>query len=175
MCADIGNAYPQAPSSEKHYIICGPKFGMENKGCIALIWRALYVGMTGIDLWHHLCHCCMSQLGFTLLCANPDVWFWVSKQTSGEEYYEYALLYIDDVLCVSERAEEVLCQEIGQQFVLKEESIGKLTQYLESHLRMAYLHWLLGQHSMFKLQSGTWKNTCRRKGRNWWLKHQHHF
>jgi hypothetical protein len=32
--ADIQNAYLQAPSSEKHYIICGPEFGIENEGCV---------------------------------------------------------------------------------------------------------------------------------------------
>ena len=33
VCAcDIQNAYLQAPSSEKHYIICGPEFGLENVG-----------------------------------------------------------------------------------------------------------------------------------------------
>ena len=29
--ADIRNAYLQAPSSQKHYIICGPEFGLENE------------------------------------------------------------------------------------------------------------------------------------------------
>ena len=42
--ADIRNAYLQAPSSEKHFIICGPEFGIENEGRVTLIWRALYVG-----------------------------------------------------------------------------------------------------------------------------------
>jgi hypothetical protein len=37
MGADIKNAYLQAPSSEKHFIICGPEFGIENKGKVALI------------------------------------------------------------------------------------------------------------------------------------------
>jgi hypothetical protein len=35
MGADIRNAYLQAPSSEKHFIICGPEFGIENEGCVA--------------------------------------------------------------------------------------------------------------------------------------------
>jgi hypothetical protein len=30
--ADVQNAYLQAPSSEKHYIICGKEFGLENEG-----------------------------------------------------------------------------------------------------------------------------------------------
>ena len=33
ICAcDIRNAYLQAPSSEKHYIICGSEFGLEHVG-----------------------------------------------------------------------------------------------------------------------------------------------
>ena len=35
--ADIRNAYLQAPSSQKDYILCGPEFGIENVGKIALI------------------------------------------------------------------------------------------------------------------------------------------
>ena len=34
---DIQNAYLQAPSSEKHFIVCGPDFGTENVGRVALI------------------------------------------------------------------------------------------------------------------------------------------
>jgi hypothetical protein len=54
--ADICNAYLQAPSLEKHFIICGPEFGIENGGCVALIWKALYGGKvlhgtTGIFLF----------------------------------------------------------------------------------------------------------------------------
>lgn len=41
MAADIRNAYLQAPSSEKHYIVCGPEFGLENAGKRALIKRAI--------------------------------------------------------------------------------------------------------------------------------------
>ncbi len=37
MAANIQNAYLQAPSSEKHFILCGPEFGMENIGKVALI------------------------------------------------------------------------------------------------------------------------------------------
>jgi hypothetical protein len=50
-------------------------------------------------------------------------------------YYEYVLLYVDDVLVISERAEKVLRTEIGQHFVLREESIGKPTNYLGGKLR----------------------------------------
>ena len=32
MAADVQNAYLQAPSSEKHYVVCGAEFGLENIG-----------------------------------------------------------------------------------------------------------------------------------------------
>jgi len=52
---DIQNTYLQAPSSEKHFIVCGPEFGTENVGRVALICRALYGGkVAGRDFWHHL-------------------------------------------------------------------------------------------------------------------------
>jgi hypothetical protein len=41
--ADVRNACLQAPSSCKDYIICGPEFGVENEGKVALIHWALMV------------------------------------------------------------------------------------------------------------------------------------
>ena len=53
--ADIQNAYLQAPSSEKHYIICGREFGLENVGKKALIVRALCRGKSaGAYYWRHV-------------------------------------------------------------------------------------------------------------------------
>jgi len=66
----------------------------------------------------------MGQLGFTSSRADPDVWIRLLKRKTGEEYYEYALLYVDDVLVISENAESVIRKEIGQHFVLQDESIG---------------------------------------------------
>ena len=56
--ADILNAYLQAPSSQKDYIICGAEFELENVGKVALIHRALYGGKsTGKDFRNHLQAC----------------------------------------------------------------------------------------------------------------------
>ncbi len=106
--ADIRNAYLQALSLEKHFIICGPEFGLENEGHVALIWCILYGGkVAGHNFWHHL-HDCMGQLGFTSSHANLDVWLWLSSQSTREEYYKYVLLFVDDVLVISENADNVL-------------------------------------------------------------------
>jgi hypothetical protein len=56
--ADIRNAYLQAPSSRKDYIVCGAEFGLEHVGNVALIHRALYGGKTaGKDFRNHLRSC----------------------------------------------------------------------------------------------------------------------
>jgi hypothetical protein len=81
----------------------------------------------------------MGQLGFTSSRADPDVWLRLSKQSTGEEYYEYVLLYVDDVLVILEKADNVLRKEIGQHFVLREESIGPPSQYLGGKLRQVTL------------------------------------
>lgn len=135
MCADVQNAFLQAPSSEKHYIVCGPEFGLENVGKIALIKRALYGGkVAGRDFWHHL-RSYMQHLGFDYSKADPDVWRRPATMDDGTEYYEYVLLYCDDILVISHRAELVLRNEMGKDFKLKEKSIGKPDQYLGGKLR----------------------------------------
>ncbi len=69
----------QAPSSEKHFIVCGPEFGLENIGRVALVRRALYSGkVAGRDFWHHL-RDCMGHLEFSSSRADPDVWMRLSK------------------------------------------------------------------------------------------------
>ena len=72
--ADIRNAYFQSPTSQKHYIICGPEFGMENVGKAAIMHRAVYGGKTsGRDFRNHL-RSCMEFINFTSCPADPDVW-----------------------------------------------------------------------------------------------------
>jgi hypothetical protein len=40
----------------------------------------------------------MGQLGFSSSRADPDVWLRLSKRSTGEEYYEYVLLYVEAFL-----------------------------------------------------------------------------
>ena len=93
MCAaDILNAYLQAPSSQKDYIICSTEFGLENVGKVALIHRALYGGKSaGRDFRNHL-RACMRHIGFVSCPADPDVWMRPNKKPDGGRYWEYVLM-----------------------------------------------------------------------------------
>jgi hypothetical protein len=128
--ADIKNAYLQAPSSEKHYIICGGEFGLENVGKVALIRRALYGGKSsGADFWKHL-RTCMNHLGFKSCEADPDIWMRKAQKDDGSIYWEYVLLYVDDALCISMDPETVLKHQIGKYFFIKPSSVGPPKIYL---------------------------------------------
>ena len=72
--ADIRNAYLQSPTSQKHYIIFAPEFGMENVGKVAIMHRAVYGGkMSRRDFRNHL-RSCMHFINFTSCPADPDIW-----------------------------------------------------------------------------------------------------
>jgi len=137
--ADIQNAYLQAPTSEKHYIVCGPEFGIENVGRLAIIVRALYGGKSaGSDYWRHV-RTAMNELGFESCKADPDAWSRLSRKVDGSKYYQYVLLYTNDILAVMEEPERFLRDEFGKCFALKEKSIGSPTQYLGNNVKMVTL------------------------------------
>ena len=104
--ADIQNAYLQAPSSEKHFIICGPEFGLEHVGKIALIRQDLYGGkMPGRDFWIHL-RSCMNFLGFKSIQGDPELWMRDAVKSDVTQYWEHVLTNVDDFLVVSENGEK---------------------------------------------------------------------
>ena len=140
VCAcDIQNAYLQAPSSEKHYVVCGPEFGLENVGKYAIIVRALYGGKSaGADYWRHV-RSAMEEMGFTSCKADPDVWIRPALKANGVEYYQYVLLYTDDILAIMEEPERFLREELGKRFTLKEKSIGPPEQYLGNKVSLVTL------------------------------------
>ena len=85
--AEIQNTYLQAPSSEKHYVICVKEFGLEHEGMIALIRRAFYCGkLAGRDFWTHF-RSCMIFLGFKSCQADPCIWMREATKTDGTDYW----------------------------------------------------------------------------------------
>ena len=94
--ADIRNACLQAPSSQKDHIVCGPEFGLENVGKVALTKRALCGGKAaGRDFRNHL-RACVRHLDFQSCLADPDVWMRPAKKSDGSEHHEHAPLCADD-------------------------------------------------------------------------------
>ena len=132
---DIRNACLQAPSSERHFIMCGPEFGLKNAGNRAIIRRALCGGKAASrDFRNHL-RSCMSRLNFKPCLNDPDVWMRPTIKSDGNEHYECVLFHTDDVSVASENAKFVLRDRLGNHFELKQESIGPLKFCFGSSIR----------------------------------------
>ena len=72
--ADVQNAFLQDPCSEKYYTVCGPEFGSEFIGNLAITVRAAYgFKSAGAAFRNHL-RDCMEHLGYESCKADPDVW-----------------------------------------------------------------------------------------------------
>ena len=72
----------------------------------------------------------MLSIQFESCKADPDVWIRPGTKADGSEYYQYVLLYTDDILCIMENPEKFLMDEFGHYFTLKSNSIGPPSQYL---------------------------------------------
>ena len=72
----------------------------------------------------------MEHLGFKPCKADGERWMRPAIKDSGEEYWEYVLLYVDDALCVSMNGEHVLNNKLGKYFYIKEGSVGLPDIYL---------------------------------------------
>ena len=72
----------------------------------------------------------MRHLDYTSFPADPDLWMRPATKPDGSQYYSYILLYTDDALVIDCNAEDVLRNQLGKYFELKQESIGPPDIYL---------------------------------------------
>ena len=99
-CADIKNAYLTAPIREKLYTWAGPEFGQDS-GKPFIIVRALYgLKSSGASFRSFLAQH-LDEIGYRSSVADPDVWRRGAIKPDGELYYEYALVYVDDIMIVA--------------------------------------------------------------------------
>jgi Reverse transcriptase (RNA-dependent DNA polymerase) len=130
MSADVQGAYLNAPCKEKVYTRCGPEFGPENIGRVALIVKALYGLKTSAYAWReHLSKTLEGSLDFSHCLADNDVWMRPGEKLDGTKYYQLILVHTDDLLVVAEKPIDILTN-LDQHYILKKGSIGELTTYL---------------------------------------------
>ena len=92
--ADIGNAYLEAKTKEKIYIVAGPECE-ELEGHIFIIYKALY-GLNSSGLrWSKKIHDIMLDMGFSPSKADPCVWLRKAKCATK---YKYVSIHVDDLL-----------------------------------------------------------------------------
>ena len=79
--ADVGNAYLQALTREKLYIVGGPEFE-ELQGHVLVMHKALYGTRSGGACWHDKLFDILHQIGFKSSKADPDIWMKSSKMAT---------------------------------------------------------------------------------------------
>jgi hypothetical protein len=120
LSADVGNAYLQAPAREKVHTTAGPEFGPNNVGKTVIIVHAMYGLKSSGAAWHDKLSETLREMGFKPSYADPDVWMRPATKVDGHRYYEYILVYADDILVISASPSPVM-KTIQKAYRLKEE------------------------------------------------------
>ena len=131
---DIENAYLTAPNKEKIFVKAGPEFG-SNEGKLLIVKRALYGLKSARASFRQYLTGKIYDLGFKPSAADPDVWMRPATKADGTKYYEYVLVYVDDILTMSEKPEEIM-QPLMNDFTFKGGADGVIppTDYLGAKL-----------------------------------------
>jgi len=76
----------------------------------------------------------LTEHGFQSSLADPDVWLRAATKADGETYYEYVLMYVDDILAISQYPRTIL-EEIQKTFKVKDDKIDPPEFYLGAKLQ----------------------------------------
>ena len=128
LACDIENAYLTADCREKIFVQAGPEFGPD-KGKIMLVKKALYGLKSSGAAFRALCSSVLRDLGYTPTKGDPDVYIRKAVKPDGFEYYEMALVYVDDILVVSHEPMKTM-DGIRAKFTLKGDKAEVPTDYL---------------------------------------------
>ena len=112
--ADVGNAYLQALTREKLYIVGGPEFEAL-QGHVLVMYKALYGTRSGGACWHDKFFDILHDMGFKPSRADPDIWMKSSKDGS---HYEYIAVYVDD-LAICMKDPKAFCDTLKGKYKLK--------------------------------------------------------
>ena len=70
---------------------------------VVVIVRALYGLKTLANAWRtHLCTILQHKIGFQNSYADTDVWLKADIKPNGTKYYTYILIYVNNILIVSD-------------------------------------------------------------------------
>ena len=128
IACDVGNAYLNAPCREKVWFVAGPEFG-SRQGTVVKVVRALYGLKSSGASWRAMLNSTITEMGFDPTIADPDVYRRANAKDDGFKYYEYILVYVDDLLIISHSPNTHL-ERIQATYELNPSSIGPPSRYL---------------------------------------------
>ena len=130
---DVQNAFLSAPVLEKVWLTAGPEFGPE-QGKKMIVVRALYGLKSASASFRSFMAKKLDEMGFKSSKGDFDIWMRPASKSTGEQYYEYAMLYVDDVMAASHKAMDLM-KELGRGIKYKNNIIEPPTSYLGAQLK----------------------------------------
>jgi hypothetical protein len=73
-------------------------------------------------------------MGFHACLADPDVWMRPAVKPDGTKYWEYVLVYVDDLLAVSHNP-GIIMEQLREHYTLKAGSVRPPAEYLGSDIK----------------------------------------
>jgi len=119
----IGNAYLEAETKERVYIIAGAEFG-DLEGHTLVIFKALYGLRSSGVRWHERFTDCLRDMGFSPSKAEPDIWM----RPNGDAY-EYIGVYVDDLAIIARNPGEI-ANILQSKYNFKLKGTGPITFHL---------------------------------------------
>ena len=123
--ADIGNAYLEAFTDEKLYIVACPEF-QELEGYNLIFLKALYGLKSSGKRWAEVIHGILRDMKFLPSKADPCIWL---RKAPNLKCYEYIAVYVYD-LCIAAESPSAITQIFKSKYHLKVKGDGKLTYHL---------------------------------------------
>ena len=121
--ADVGNAYLEAKTQEKVFIVAGPGFG-ELEGHTLVIYKALYGLRSSGARWHDRFADTLRDMGFVPSKADPDVWM-----RKDNDIYEYMAVYVDDLVCAARDPGKIM-ETLMSKYKYKLKGVGPVDYHL---------------------------------------------
>ena len=121
--ADVGNAYLEAKTSERIYIVAGPEFG-DRKDHILVINKALYGLRSSGKMWAQRFSDCLREMGFIPSKAEPEIWM----RRCGE-LWEYIATYVDDLAVGSPNPQRIM-DDLTEKYHFKLKGVGPISFHL---------------------------------------------
>ena len=120
---DIGNAYLEAFTDEKVYVVAGDEFGDRAGHCLIVV-KALYgLRSSGLRWWERF-SVVLHELGFKPSKAENDIWM-----RPKEGHYEYVARYVDDLAVVSSDPQSIM-KLLKEQYSFKLKGTGPIQYHL---------------------------------------------
>ena len=123
--ADIGNAYLEAFTDGKLYIVAGPEF-QELEGYILILLKALHGLESSGKRWAEVIHGILRDMKCLPSKADPCIWL---RKAPNLRCYEYIAVYVD-ALCIAAESPSTIIQIFKSKYHLKVKGDGKLNYHL---------------------------------------------